>query len=492
MDSISQVRSSVFECRTDHLWLAGTDRRALDDAELAAATEALEKLVAAEQTGVTTRKEVAPWQEVLGSRRSRRYQKSLSNHAAFLDHDPSASALTLDQEPFSGSALAIMRRHRVAPIETPGHLHSAERTSPRRQSVLTTLDEAREMDHELRRGQLSISPRRLSEWQAETLVENSTPELSPTPAASPTSLRNGRPRHNLPDQHHLSPRPQSAPKFLGSEPIASSVSSPRSHMRYNAGDGLQRPKTSSVKLTTPPASKGTGDAVVLPRPLMLVRQAEANAQRPWSRRKSTRHATLDSDDDHCTPAFGLLETGPDESDDDDQMLTRAAIKARASQPVEARPVASRRKTCGDISATVSVRNAGARLGFDLQGSLAALSQWSDAAADKDDGIRRFDPKDVRCDDASPPGCDTLRHIEEAGSRIGAALSLDDDALLAMLRQPPKLVRHLRTREGFRRFFTGIPESRMRRLLTAAFENEPEDEARRRLEKRLALLSDVMV
>lgn len=235
----------------------------------------------------------------------------------------------------------------------------------------------------------------------------------------------------------------------------------------------------------------TGDAVVLPRPLMLAHQTEADAQRPMSRRRSTRHATLDSDDDDSRLASGTLDTGPDESDDD-QMLTRAAIKARATQPIESRPVVSRRKTCGAVSTSASVRNAGARLGFDLQGSLAALSQWSDAAADQDEGIKRFDPKDVRCDDPYPPRCDTLRHIEETGLRVGAALSLDDDALLAMLRQPPKLVRHLRTRDGFRRFFTGISESRMRRLLTAAFKNEPEEEARRRLEKRLALLSDVMI
>ena len=53
------------------------------------------------------------------------------------------------------------------------------------------------------------------------------------------------------------------------------------------------------------------------------------------------------------------------------------------------------------------------------------------------------------------------------------------------------MRHLRTRDGFRRFFTGVPRARMAQLLTEAFAGQPPEEAAARREKRLALLADVL-
>ena len=64
-------------------------------------------------------------------------------------------------------------------------------------------------------------------------------------------------------------------------------------------------------------------------------------------------------------------------------------------------------------------------------------------------------------------------------------------VVALLAQPPKHVRHLRTRDGFRRFFTGVPRARMAQLLTEAFAGQPPEEAAARREKRLALLADVL-
>ena len=79
----------------------------------------------------------------------------------------------------------------------------------------------------------------------------------------------------------------------------------------------------------------------------------------------------------------------------------------------------------------------------------------------------------------------------ADPREGAANRLADADVVALLAQPPKHVRHLRTRDGFRRFFTGVPRARMAALLTQAFAGQPPEEAAARREKRLALLADVL-
>ena len=54
------------------------------------------------------------------------------------------------------------------------------------------------------------------------------------------------------------------------------------------------------------------------------------------------------------------------------------------------------------------------------------------------------------------------------------------------------MRHLRTRDGFRKFFSGMPRGRMEALLTAAFADQPVEEATARLHKRLSLLDDLLV
>ena len=99
--------------------------------------------------------------------------------------------------------------------------------------------------------------------------------------------------------------------------------------------------------------------------------------------------------------------------------------------------------------------------------------------------------------AAPAGAPTAAVAAAAAAaapadpREGAANRLADADVVALLAQPPKHVRHLRTRDGFRRFFTGVPRARMAALLTAAFAGQPPDEAAARREKRLALLADVL-
>lgn len=534
-------------------------RKSLTEKDLVSAASALEKKLVffPEHGAPRSQQNTVPWQEVLGSRRSRRSSSSSKTvSTSLLDHDPSASALTLgDQEPFSGSALAIMRSsrnhysHRDETENSNATVSSAKQQdsmaaplSQNKNSVLSTLDQAKEMDHDSSLQRLrqisadeSISPRRLAEWQAETLVE-STPETSP--GSPPQVIKplfkkkqsNGNRPHTAPlkSQPLLPQASQAESKIGGIRPQSSSVSTVRA-----TEDDLAVKKKKSPVMTS------------LPQPVMFGSedpQGIRRRRRPVSRRRSRRRRLVieESDDDEedeiPTPAFGILEMAPpstnsaDENlarccrsgdlgkrkDDDDQIasLTRSAIKARAAarrchldiQEVEDYP-ASPAKPRASASHVGS---------FDLKRSLAALSQWSDAAADADDGAVRFDscalrtqqrpfpaenriknPPDDENDgnndvDKKPANLAEKADIRRGGVPIGAALSLDDQTLIAMLRQPPKAVRHLRTRDGFVRFFTGISKLHMQSLLRTAFENEPKEEARRRFEKRMELLSNVMV
>jgi hypothetical protein len=78
----------------------------------------------------------------------------------------------------------------------------------------------------------------------------------------------------------------------------------------------------------------------------------------------------------------------------------------------------------------------------------------------------------------------------AGGGLGAALRLGDAELVHTLRLPPKQVPALRTRDGFRRFFAGVPKGRMEALLAAAYD-EGGAEGQKRAAKRLALVVDVL-
>ena len=40
---------------------------------------------------------------------------------------------------------------------------------------------------------------------------------------------------------------------------------------------------------------------------------------------------------------------------------------------------------------------------------------------------------------------------------GPAVGMSDDSLVELLKRPPKHVPELRTREGYRRYFAGMPE-----------------------------------
>merc|ERR1711908_8058 len=87
---------------------------------------------------------------------------------------------------------------------------------------------------------------------------------------------------------------------------------------------------------------------------------------------------------------------------------------------------------------------------------------------------------------------SCRSIVTEDSKEREACSMSDESLVEMLKQPPKHVPRLRTREGFRRYFRGVSETRMRSLLSAAYSDREPQEREKRTDKRIELLRDVLV
>lgn len=67
----------------------------------------------------------------------------------------------------------------------------------------------------------------------------------------------------------------------------------------------------------------------------------------------------------------------------------------------------------------------------------------------------------------------------------------DTDLVKLLKQRPKHVPALRSREAFRRYFQGMPLDRMRRLLLAAYDSLDAAAQAEKTERRLALLDGLL-
>lgn len=86
---------------------------------------------------------------------------------------------------------------------------------------------------------------------------------------------------------------------------------------------------------------------------------------------------------------------------------------------------------------------------------------------------------------------TRRRSSKAVS--GLAVGMSDEALESMLRQPPRSVPELRTKDNFRDFFRGMDAGRMSRLLRGAYEGTlSADEMDIKVEKRIGLVGDMLV
>ncbi len=69
--------------------------------------------------------------------------------------------------------------------------------------------------------------------------------------------------------------------------------------------------------------------------------------------------------------------------------------------------------------------------------------------------------------------------------------MSDAELLHMLRQNPKNVPQLHSRDSFRKFFAGIALKRMAGLLEQAYADLPKEEREEKVQKRLELMSGLL-
>ena len=85
------------------------------------------------------------------------------------------------------------------------------------------------------------------------------------------------------------------------------------------------------------------------------------------------------------------------------------------------------------------------------------------------------------------------HIANELSAItGKANSLTDKELIRILKLPPKSVPEIKTKSNFQKFFRGIAQERLRRLLEKAYEDQQTAEERTsRVEKRLSLMEGLL-
>ena len=225
---------------------------------------------------------------------------------------------------------------------------------------------------------------------------------------------------------------------------------------------IHRPR----RARTPPATPQKAPAQDAPKsPLISRRQAEADLG--FAPRPSTRSGPRGRKASSRAPAQAWAARPASPSSDSDDLLDRAAIKRRARRT----PPNTKRRPFASPEELVLVDTPAS----DRAASPAPPSAVRDAPPARSPAAPAPAPL------PAPPD-----------PRIGAATRLADADVVALLAQPPKHVRHLRTRDGFRRFFAGVPRARMVSLLEQAFAGQPPDEAKARLEKRLALLGDVLV
>ena len=85
-------------------------------------------------------------------------------------------------------------------------------------------------------------------------------------------------------------------------------------------------------------------------------------------------------------------------------------------------------------------------------------------------------------------------IEDGDSGVtqGDACSLSDDVLIGMLRQPPKEVPEMHSRDAFRNFFEGMDKKKMETLLRTSNAGKTPEEIEAKVAKRMKLLAGCLV
>jgi hypothetical protein len=74
---------------------------------------------------------------------------------------------------------------------------------------------------------------------------------------------------------------------------------------------------------------------------------------------------------------------------------------------------------------------------------------------------------------------------------GEGYNMSDEALVNMLKLPPKSVPMIRTKSGFQDFFRGVSTKRMHSLLIKAYDNLNELDRDHKVKKRMELLDGVL-
>mmetsp|Transcript_17022 Transcript_17022/g.20041 ORF Transcript_17022/g.20041 Transcript_17022/m.20041 type:complete len:923 (-) Transcript_17022:192-2960(-) len=209
----------------------------------------------------------------------------------------------------------------------------------------------------------------------------------------------------------------------------------------------------------------------------------------------------------------FLETDEEEEEVD---LGATHEQTRVSSHTDRQESRSDEVEPSSTSSGSSHSRAAGKLGFDLQGSLNKIEEWTDvsemssrkqrkrleAAKNKQREAALLSSKPTllspKC--SNPQSDEVVRKsavfrecqsdgVEEersASSSEGVGVGMSDGDLIDMLRQPPKHVPQLRTRDSFRSFFRGCCAARMRHLLEQACEDE------KKVNKRFDLVKDILI
>ena len=120
--------------------------------------------------------------------------------------------------------------------------------------------------------------------------------------------------------------------------------------------------------------------------------------------------------------------------------------------------------------------------------VAAPSIKHDSVDEKDSLLRKTNQKSHKIKtDRNEPSVSN-----EFSALTGKANSLTDKELVRILKLPPKSVPEIKTKSNFQKFFRGIAQERLRRLLEKAYEDQQTVEERTsKVEKRLSLMEGLL-
>lgn len=186
-----------------------------------------------------------------------------------------------------------------------------------------------------------------------------------------------------------------------------------------------------------------------------------------------------------------------DSEDDSPSNTRAAMKQRAQDAVRlraasVRPVPPPEREVAQEEATYysKSRRRTTRI-MDVEQSLLAVDCFASNATEDED-THFFHREDV---EAKVPVVTTAAAVAAAAeprrndfTAYQCATQMDDHELIRMLRQPPREVPQLRTRELFQSFFSKMHPSRLDHLLQDAFAHAEPEEAERKISRRKSIMA----